>query len=104
MSQSICAPINYLQKCKQAAKGSRSGLRLRAPPREDGGEHEDSPKRGGKKELGVEEEPTGSLGQVEQTINHWMDKHQGPMYSTRNCMQYPVVNCVGKEHEERMCT
>ena len=61
------------------------------------------PRDGDKKELGVEEEPTGSLGQVEQTIIHWMDRHHGPMYSTGNCIQYPVINRVGTEHEERTC-
>ena len=26
-----------------------------------------------------------------------MDKQQGSTYSTRNCIQYPVINCNGKE-------
>lgn len=85
------------------ANGSGSGLRLRAPPREGGGEHEGglSKERGTRRSWG-EEEPVGSLGQAGQTLIRWVDKHEGPMQSTGNCVHYPVINRVGKGHGERM--
>ena len=30
-----------------------------------------------------------------------MDKQQGPMYSTENYIQYPMINHNGKEYEKK---
>ena len=43
---------------------------------------------------------TGSLGQQMQTIIYRMNKQQGPMYSTGNYIQYPVITYYRKESEK----
>ena len=35
-----------------------------------------------------------------QTIKFRIDKQQGPMYSTGNYVQYPVINHDGEEYEK----
>ena len=36
-----------------------------------------------------------------QTITFRIDKQQGPMYSTGNYIQYPVINHNGKEYKKK---
>ena len=48
---------------------------------------------GGREGLGV-------WNQQMQTIIHRMGKQQGPTDSTRNYIQYPVINHNGREYEK----
>ena len=46
-------------------------------------------------------EGLGGWDQQMQTIIYKTDKQQGPtVYSTGNYIQYPVINCNGKEYEK----
>ena len=43
----------------------------------------------------------GSLGLANQTIRCKVDKHV-LLYSTGNCIQYPIINHDGKEYKKRI--
>lgn len=75
-----------------------SDLSLRALYR-DGGEHEDPPHEGDKKELRGREEQIGSLGLADLLSTEWMNT-KVLQHSRGNCIQYPVMIHNGKGYDK----
>ena len=45
---------------------------------------------------------SGSLGSVDASYHYRMDGQQGPIVSSGNCIQYPIINYNGKEHRKKI--